>query len=385
MYKLYIHAGSSNHGCEAIVRTTVNILDRPVTLFSREPELDKKYGIDSICDLKFDERFSIEKFSIPWIVASLQTKLFGKVDLSVKNQYRALIKNISKNDICFSIGGDNYCYPGTDVLAAINRNIKKKGAKTVLWGCSVEPGVIDKPDIAVDLRSFDLITARESISYEALKSVNPNVVKVTDPAFTLQAELLPLPDKWIEGNMVGINASPLVVQSGRNADLVYRAYKVLIEEILQDTTCGIALIPHVVSEENSDLAILSELYENYKGTNRIVLIEDHNCRQLKGYIARCRFFVGARTHATIAAYSACVPTLALGYSVKSKGIATDLFGTDEGFVLSVQRLNNPEELSQHFRWLVKNELEIRNKLEAIMPEYVAKAYLGKDAVDRLVR
>ena len=53
------------------------------------------------------------------------------------------------------------------------------------------------------------------------------------------------------------------------------------------------------------------------GTGRVLLVGDHNCMELKGFIGRCRFFVGARTHATIAAYSSCVPTLAAGYSVKS--------------------------------------------------------------------
>ena len=49
-------------------------------------------------------------------------------------------------------------------------------------------------------------------------------------------------------------------------------------------------------------------------------------------------FIGARTHATIAAYSSCVPTLVVGYSIKARGIAKDLFGTDEGYVLPVQAL-----------------------------------------------
>ena len=41
-------------------------------------------------------------------------------------------------------------------------------------------------------------------------------------------------------------------------------------------------------------------------------------------ISKCRFFLGARTHAMISAYSVCVPSIALGYSIKSKGISKDL-------------------------------------------------------------
>lgn len=183
--------------------------------------------------------------------------------------------------------------------------------------------------------------------------------------------------------MVGINASPLIVQSGKNADLVYQSYRVLIQRILNQTTYGVALIPHVVCDGNDDSALLTQLYEQYRDSGRVVLLGNHNCMQLKGYIARCRFFVGARTHATIAAYSSCVPTLVLGYSVKSRGIATDLFGTDENYVLPVQSLENADELADHFGWLMEHEQEIRAHLEKMIPAYRSKAYLGKKALEQL--
>ena len=94
MYKLFVHAGSSNHGCEAIVRTTVNIIGQPTILYSRKPELDSKYGIDDICELQYDERRNISKRSIAWFISALQIKLFGKIDLAMKYQYKNLIDNV---------------------------------------------------------------------------------------------------------------------------------------------------------------------------------------------------------------------------------------------------------------------------------------------------
>ena len=64
-------------------------------------------------------------------------------------------------------------------------------------------------------------------------------------------------------------------------------------------------------------------------------------------------FIGARTHATIAAYSPR-PTLVVGYSIKARGIAKDLFGTDEGYVLPVQALAQKEDLVNAFDWLYQN-------------------------------
>lgn len=383
MYRFYLHAGSANHGCEAIVRSSINILDSQVELWSRVPNLDTKYGIDKICKISNDDRKTIKRNSLKWILSVIQTKLTGKIDLSIKYQYSNLISSTNKSDICLSIGGDNYCYPGTDVLAAINRNIKKKGAKTVLWGCSVEPSLMKNKSIKADLKSFDLITARESISYEALKEINCNVVLVSDPAFTLPKIDLPLPNEWKEGKMIGINASPLIIENGKNAETVYEAYKLLIEYIIKETEYNVALIPHVMADGNNDYEVLKKLYNDTEDKDRLVLIEDHNCMELKGYISRCAFFIGARTHATIAAYSTCVPTLVLGYSVKSRGIAKDLFGDYQNYVLPVQDMNNSRELLDSFKWIMKHEIDIRNHLREVMPDYISKAYLAKDALEKL--
>src|SRR3546814_7153574 len=51
-----------------------------------------------------------------------------------------------------------------------------------------------------------------------------------------------------------------------------------------------------------------------------------NASQIKGVIANLRFFIGARTHATIAGMSSTVPTISISYSIKARGINRDLFG-----------------------------------------------------------
>lgn len=383
MFKLYGHGGSENHGCEAIVRTTAKLINVPMTLFSSHPEQDKKYGVDKLYALQEDNDVFYPRGSWEWFLSAVQTKLTGKIDLTMRFRKKALLSGAEKGGVFLSVGGDNYCYPGTDLLAATNRNLRKKGAKTILWGCSVEPSLLEQPDIAKDIAGYDLITARESISYEALKAVNPNTVLVADPAFTLEQKDLPLPEGWIEGNTIGINVSPLILQSG-DSTLVMDAYKVLIQKILDTTDCAVALIPHVVCSGNDDRKPLGILYEEFKDTGRVIMIDDHNCMELKGYIARCRMFIGARTHATIAAYSSCVPTLVLGYSVKSRGIARDLFGAEENYVLPVQQLPDADALARGFDWLLANESTIRRHLEETIPEYSARAYAAADAVKQLV-
>ena len=105
--------------------------------------------------------------------------------------------------------------------------------------------------------------------------------------------------------------------------------------------------------------------------------------ELKGFISRCRMFIGARTHATIAAYSSKVPTLVLGYSVKSRGIAKDIFGNDNNYVLPVQSLNNVYELTDTFKNMMRQEHNIRMQLENKMDTYITNAFLASEAITRI--
>lgn len=380
----YAHAGSGNHGCEAIVRASAGILGTDIVLYSARPEEDRRYGVHAVVSaVEHDADHPVKPYSLPWLSSRVQTKLTGSIDKTIYYRKQAMIDAVMPGDVAFSIGGDNYCYPGTDILAAENRLFRKRGAKTVLWGCSVEPELLKNADVAKDIASYDLIAARESISYEALRAVNQNTILAPDPAFTLERVDAPLPESWVEGKMIGINASPLILQASKNGALVLDAYKELIRSILKMTDCSIVLIPHVVWESNDDREPLNVLYDTFKETGRVILLEDHDCMELKGYIARCRMFIGARTHATIAAYSSCVPTLVLGYSVKSRGIAKDLFGTEEKYVLPVQGLTSSKELAEGFVWLMENETNITAHLKNTMPAYIDRAYHVKEAVSEL--
>lgn len=382
MTHLYYHGGSGNHGCEAIVRSTLGILKQETVLHTSNITSDRTYGLDQVTALKEDLPHTLPRRSVQYLLFALHHKLTGSDYLYTRFAHDAFFSGIRKGDVCMSIGGDNYCYKGTDILAHYNEILQKKGAKTVLWGCSVEPELTKDPAIAKDLARYDLITARETISYEALKAVNPNTVLVADPAFTLERKDLPLPTGWVEGKMVGINASPLILDSGDGA-LVMEAYRNLIRRILDTTDMGIVLVPHVTLSTSDDHKALEPLFEEFRHTGRVLMLGDHNCMELKGYIARCRFFIGARTHATIAAYSNCVPTLVLGYSVKSRGIARDLFGSEEGYVIPVQGMTDPCALANGFDWLLEHETEIRSHLEKIMPGYKEKAYNAVEALKKL--
>lgn len=375
---LYAHGGSGNHGCEAIVRSTLAMLEDiscKKTLISSNVSEDQYYGIDQFCNLLQDiQPFS--KGSWNFVKAYLDLKLQNNYIAMDKLQYNKAFQHIKSGDIALSIGGDNYCYADVKKYIMLHDMLLEKGAKTVLWGCSVEPELVERPEIAEDLSRYSLITARETISYNALKKVNDNTVLVSDPAFTLESIVPELPENFQKKNMVGINVSPMVIEREKVSGVIMKCYEKLIEYILEETNMGVVLIPHVVWNGMDDREPLQELYNKFEYTNRIVMVEDHNCLELKGIISQCRFFVGARTHATIAAYSMDVPTLVVGYSVKARGIAKDLFGTEENYVISVQELSREDALKNAFQYIQNREDEIKEHLYNVMPAYKEKAYMG---------
>lgn len=384
-YVLYAHDGSGNHGCEALVRSTcalLNVSKDNVVLMSTRPEEDQKYRLSDVCTvLDKTEKRPLDRTKPAFFKAYYNLKI--KHNYTPIEFYESKVADfVKKGDIALSIGGDTYCYGSFMPLLKAHNMYKYGGLKTVYWGCSIEPELLKNPDIAQDIKNFDLITARETTSYEALKKVNTNTVLVCDSAFLLPSKEVSFPEN-IKSDVVGINASPLIEDCEDSKGIVRENYEKLIEHILDNTDMCIALIPHVVWKAVDDRKILTEFYNKYKDTNRVFLIQDCPCEELKGYISKCRFFIGARTHATIAAYSTNVPTLVVGYSVKARGIAKDLFGTWENYVLPAQEIKETNELTTAFIWLQENESDIKKHLSDILPEYKSRINNGIEALRTL--
>lgn len=397
---LYMHAGSGNHGCEAIANTLSTMLKKNnpkkhINLITYRKYEDDKYTLPSLCTLIQERSFDNHKIAHLLYYAY---RIFTKdKDSFMRFRYKDALKLPARTAI--SIGGDNYCYDSmlNDLFMA-NSVFNAKGFKTVLTGCSIEPALLKREDIRNDLAKYHTIIARESITYEALvdifKSGNafPQTFLVPDPAFTLKANDVSLPDGFILGNTVGINLSPIAQESESKGGITMNAYKELVKYIIENTDMNICLIPHVIWKGNDDRTSTNELYE-YAHQNgfgsRVVKLEDADCETLKGYISKLRFFIGARTHSTIAAYSTCVPTLVVGYSVKARGIAKDLFGNSKKnfdlnkLVLQVQQLSNTDELKNAFIWLSEHENDVREHLQEIMPDYIERAYEAAKIIENI--
>lgn len=351
-YILYGHGGSLNHGGEALARTTINLVrclspESKVILSTHFADQDRRVKLEAD---EFVER-----------------DCSGNTNEIV---YAPTIEKITPDSVCVHLGGDNYCYRNWQRYAAIHYAALNRGATSILWSCSINPEAINQ-EMLQCLRTHHLITARENITYHTLVQYGlSNVLKVSDIAFTLK----PVPVEFPLQNFVAVNLSPLEV---RKNPLTQAAVEKLIDYVIMKTDMAVALIPHVLAPMDNDYELLAQIKKKYK--ERVTLISDQmSAGQYKYIISKARFGVFARTHAAIAGYSTLVPTLAIGYSIKAKGIASDLGLYD--YVIDVGKLSKEDEILSVFCKLVHYEKLLRNTLAEQMPQYIENA-VNKKALE----
>lgn len=379
---IHPHGGSGNHGCEAIVRSTVTITGADVRLYSSNVAEDRRYGLDKVCRV-YSDRQSLTRWSWPYIRAIADYWVRKDAEAYDRALYRPVFHGAKDVDVALSAGGDNYCYAAPVYTYIVNKQLRRMGIPTVLWGCSIESSVMDGRMLE-DLQGYCMIVARESITHQNLiDSGLKNVVLYPDPAFALKTEKTELIKGLHESNTVGINISPLLISMEQKKEITLRNYERLLSYIIDNTDMQIALIPHVVWSDNDDRRPLQILYDKFYDTGRVAMVLDAPTIQLKTIIASCRLMIAARTHASIAAYSSEVPTLVVGYSVKARGIARDIFGTDEHYVLPVQSLQSEDDLVHAFQWLMSHETNIRLHYANFMPDYIGQTKEAEQLLKQL--
>lgn len=359
-YLLYGHGGSYNHGAEAIVKTTAQLIH----MHNKKVPI---YLSTHFCEQDIEFNLPVDKF----LERNMQTKDLDSHSLKLgKNilEYKNTLDVIDQDTICLSIGGDNYCYKNWQRYSTINEFAKKKGAKTVLWSCSLDTNNTNDNYLSA-IQSHKVILARESLTYNFVEQYCSNMKAdlIPDCAFLLKAQKVHIPNGFQEANTIGLNISPLIVSLSKSKNKILLAINNFINYILHNTTMNIALIPHVVMPSDNDIRILNVIYNYYKYHKRICIISENlSASEYKYIISKCRFFIGARTHAMIAAYSSCIPSIAITYSTKGRGIAKDIMGTDDHCAITLEELSNGE-LIKYFIEIQEKETYFKNKLIKQVP------------------
>lgn len=360
---LYGHGGAYNHGAEAILRTSLPIFRNmgvPVLLSTHFPEQDREFGLDQLVDYLIPADLSL-------VPEERSAKGFDEKESIAVQIYRNALAEIDSETVCIGVGGDNYCYPNWHRQSVFHRITKERGGQSILWGCSIQPEMIGNR-MADILRGHDCIFARESLTANALKRWGINQVELLpDPAFLLPPEPVKLPERF-RGRVAAVNLSPLMLRkSDRLLDDFAQASRILLAKV--DT---LLLLPHVTMSVDDDREALDALIQRLSSGERARVCripEGLNAAQRKYLISRCELLVCCRTHASIAGYSSAVPTLVVGYSVKSQGIGSDL-----GMVQWVLSIEDSGELGTLTTALWEERTNVRAALQKrhqeILQQYI---------------
>jgi polysaccharide pyruvyl transferase WcaK-like protein len=184
----------------------------------------------------------------------------------------------------------------------------------------------------LSLRMSALVATRDAKSTAALRDLGYRgvAIEASDVALRLPFDA---PAPRVDGPVrVGINVSGLLMAggyTGKNELGIALDYPALIRKLIanfQAEGCEVHLVPHVIVREGrmvkeDDYRASAALAAEFPNTVLAPAFDSPS--QAKSYIASMDFFMGARMHACIAAFSSGVPVVPMAYSRKFSG----LFGT----------------------------------------------------------
>ncbi|WP_186424460.1 polysaccharide pyruvyl transferase family protein [Pannonibacter sp. I15F10I1] len=347
------HTSFGNRGCEALIRSTVKIVrsrfpEAKFAVPSSNAKLDmrqwpnsKEFGVEFVGVEPHPERLKWWSRIHKRVYKGLYK--FGRPTFTVSEATR---REIEVSDAVIVSGGDVlsldyelyslYWHSGIiDAALALGKPVH-------VWAASIGPfnkvPEVEKQMVSL-LKRVSSVSVRETATKAYLETLGIHVTQVGDPAFVLDPEPWSHPSLASPGTdgLLGFNVSPLVrrtVSGAAARDNFDNEIVNFLADVLNNSKLSIILVPHVgpldgSPTNNSDSDYMKSLLQRVGVNDRIALIpDDRNAAQLKYAIGQCRYFIGARTHATIAAWSQGVPTCSIAYSVKARGLNKDIFDDD---------------------------------------------------------
>lgn len=215
------------------------------------------------------------------------------------------------------------------------------------------------------------VMTRDKQSYDYVKEIAPNQKNLRE--YIDVAFFLPYKKKTFEGSgvHVGLNISALLWNGGYTRDDQFglecdyqKVVRKVIDTFLSMPDVTLHLVPHVVLSERymeNDYEVSFDLFEEYHN-NRLILAPFFlSPVDAKSYISGLDFFMGARMHATIAAFSSGVPVVPMAYSRKFNGLFIDTLHYDN---LVDMKTMGDEDILKY----VKTSFDDRQKLRSMIQD-----------------
>lgn len=330
---------NGNRGCVALSITSIFLLD----------EIFNKYNVDYqlyLCDSGFPthktNKYKILNKEIEYKTCGYSFDGFTKENIKcfLKKEFKENIRIFKSADFILDIGqgdsfSDIYGIPRFKSINRIHKVAQLYKKKYCLLPQTIGPFKDDniRKTANQSIQKSSLVMARDAQSLKYVLGNVPsqkNVDEYIDVAFFMPYQKKQFDSQFIH---VGLNVSALLWNGGYtkknqfNLTVNYQQliYKI-IEYFLTLQNVKLHLIPHVVLGEKNienDYEVSFSIYEKYNHPNLVLSEFFLGPIEAKNYIAGMDFFMGARMHSTIAAFSSGVPVVPMAYSRKFNGLFVD--------------------------------------------------------------
>jgi len=410
-----------NKGDAAIVITMADALkkyisDAEISILSYTTEIDslkyKKYGIKVLPGLRFqksNKRWRIAK----WLdmfdqlcrhcLWALSYRFLNKDIKYLKGKEAKILDEYANADIIVSCGGEVIWGSSLYIFFNLYEIFLGKllGKPVVIYAQSIGPfnSKLSKILTKFFLNKADLITVREEISLKYLQMIGvnkPPIFVTADSAFLLQPispqkseELLMKEGIDLTKTCIGITLRRWIFPNSIDPEAKFKAYVTEISKIvdflIEKLNSTVIFFPQVIvpnSEFEDDRIVAEEVFRRvtFKESFKI-LTKDYSPEELKGMIGRMDLFIGTRMHSNIFALSMHVPTVAIGYRHKTKGIM-EMLGLGE-YMCEIENIKY-EDIVQRIEKAWANRLEIRKDLKTKINNLRRQALYNAQLVKNLI-
>lgn len=379
---------NSNMGCVALACSMIKLLKEiedeekiklDIILF--EPSPDKKkvevYSKELDVDL---ENFTFSE--VAWVY-DLRAFAHWKRHEEMKNNIKAcdFIIDMTGGDSFSDIYGKKRFY----FWSNIKKYIIKENIPLILGPQTYGPyeNIRVKKVAKEIIEKASLVIARDQKSLQYIQSfTNTKAEVTTDVAFELTSEKGAFV-KNTKKKQIGINVSGLLYLDNSDSDFNEKAmkseYRVythkLIEELLKSEKNEIYLIGHV----KSDMDAIEKVKNLYPSCN--VIPWQQTPMEIKYYISQMDVFVGARMHATVAAFSSNIATIPVAYSRKFAGLYENI-GYD---ILIDLKSTSLEEALVKTMGYIHNSQEIKEKVSLCHQQVFEKTKENKELLRKFIK
>ncbi|MGE7683273.1 polysaccharide pyruvyl transferase family protein [Peribacillus simplex] len=236
------------------------------------------------------------------------------------------------------------------------------------------------------LNQVDSIFIRENISKQWLEKIgctNKNVTVVSDSAFCMNAQQSDYVDQLFlklknnhEGPIIGLTARDWNFPEMENKALHRKRYVESMQKVIihleKKYGAKVLLMPQVLgpNDFNDDRIISREILSGINSKFSQLIDYDFNPRELKYLYSKLDMFIGTRMHSNIFSLSSHVPTVAINYEHKTRGIM-ELLELGE-YVLEINHITSYDLISKVDKCWANNNL-LRSQLKIQIPEVLNNA------------